>query len=173
MRRRRASHHETDSIENAAAVEANKRIGSAGLVEGTSPWAATLGRLTTANSRPTNPILKGGGDVSSLVMRTLQTSEKLRPGQSTKNGVYSQPKRLHVTMSPTSQFQQIQLKSSQFGPETAVTSEGLMSQTTKSKYVTRKEHKKQEELEASQMKTLHMYRHVKFFKDYKRDMVLN
>ena len=48
-----------------------------------------------------------------------------------------------------------------------------MSQTTKSKYVTRKEHKKQEELEASQMKTLHMYRHVKFFKDYKRDMVLN
>ena len=167
VRRRKTGEHENAIIDNSALIAASKRIGSAGIVENsTSPWAGTIGGLTAANSRPTN-IEAGGGDVSSLVMRTLQSREKNRPGQSTHVGISSQPKRLNVTMSPTSQFQNIKFDSSHLGPET---SQGLMSQTSKSKYISRKEHKKQEELAASQRKTLRMFTHIKFFKDHHGDM---
>ena len=61
-------------------LEANKRIGSAGLVtDAVNPWAATLRGLTAANSRP-NHIVAGGGDLSSQVMQTLQPRERPRIG---------------------------------------------------------------------------------------------
>ena len=110
-------------------------------------------------------------------MRTLKTSEINRPGASSRVVTQHQAKRMHVTMSPSSQFRGISaLKSnqmtSQFGPETAVTSQDVMSTTSKTMYISRKEHKKQEELEMSAKKTLNMYTHIKFFKDRKRGQVI-
>ena len=63
VRRRKASEQDDAFVDNYALLEVNKRIGSAGLVENTSPWATTIGRLTGVNSRPTN-IIAGGGNVS-------------------------------------------------------------------------------------------------------------
>ena len=48
-----------------------------------------------------------------------------------------------------------------------------MSQSSKARWISRKEHKEQEKVEASQKRTLRMYTHIKFFKDYKRDNVIN
>ena len=62
--RRKTTEPQNGLIENYNIQEINKRIGSAGVVEGQSPWTATISRLKTSN----NKIRAGGGDISSMIM---------------------------------------------------------------------------------------------------------